>query len=181
MARIGLAPPWITYVNEVTQMFLYDPEVHVVYNNDECEVKLYVDTASKAAALTQLMPSEREFGNVVLRITIVPANNNVGLPKFSNKASVYNAAFNGNGAFAFTKQVTGIFSNDLVYVVFKNKVVQFFNDDLSDIYGQCSTLYQNIAKDVFNDAEGVFFCTDAEEPVYGTLRADVASPLGEWP
>lgn len=41
-----------------------------------------------------------------------------------------------------------------------NKVVQYFNDDLGDAHGVCSTLYQEIAKDVFGEHEGIFFCTN---------------------
>lgn len=57
----------------------------------------------------------------------------------------------------------GIFSNPITYIVFKNKVVQFWNDDLSDIYGNRSTLYQDIAKEIFGESSGIFFCTDKEE------------------
>ena len=61
------------------------------------------------------------------------------------------------------------------YAVFQSKVVQFFNDDMSDINGNCTTLYQEIAKDVFSGrAEGVFFCTAAE-------GKNLQKPLGEWP
>ena len=34
---------------------------------------------------------------------------------------------------------------DITYVIFKNCVVQFFNDNLNDAHGLISTLYQNIA------------------------------------
>ena len=60
------------------------------------------------------------------------------------------------------------------YVIFANKVVQYFNDSLSDAHGVCSTLYQDIARDVFGDDCGVYFCTDLEEKSTG-------APLGEWP
>ena len=50
-------------------------------------------------------------------------------------------------------------TNPLTYVVLKKEVVQFFNDNLNDIHGLETTLYQTIAKDVF-DGTGVFFCTD---------------------
>ena len=76
-------------------------------------------------------------------------------------------AFNRNPAFVFTKSIQGIFSNNITYVVFRNKVVQYFDDDLSDIYGQCSTLYQYIAKNIFVDMESVFYCTDK----YGNKEA----------
>lgn len=63
----------------------------------------------------------------------------------------------------------------MYYVVFKNCVVQFFNDNLNDIYGNISTLYQDIAREIFADAEweGVFYCTDVETHVAGMKR--------DWP
>lgn len=171
MARISLSPPWITFVRELEQMFLYDAEVHVVYD-DEYVVKLYVDNALKAAALKALLPEVKEFGNVTLIVEIIPANGTATV----SKANLYQAAFAGNGAFAFTKTVQGIFTNDLTYVVFKKRIVQYFNDDLGDVYGQKSTLYEDIARDLFWDRDGVYYCTDKEDPVYA-----LGKPLGEWP
>ena len=64
----------------------------------------------------------------------------------------------------------------MVYVVFKNCVVQFFNDNLNDCHGVISTLYQDIAADVLTGegAQGVYFNTDVE-------RGQIGKPLGEWP
>lgn len=172
MAMTRLAPPWLIFVKELEQLFKYDSEVHIVYDNQEYHVKVYVDSAAKAAALSELLPAEKQYGNVILTVSILPANG-IGA---ATKANLYQTAFKDNGAFSFVKVVKGIFTNDLTYVVFKNRVVQYFNDDLGDVYGQCSTLYQEIAKDVFGETEGVFFCTDVEEPVYA-----LGKPLGEWP
>ena len=182
MARLKLAPPWVTAVSELEQLFKYDPQVHVVYDNDEVEVKIYVDDDTKAVTLAKLLPELMEFGNVTLKIIIVPANagvleNNKELLEKEIPADVlFKAAFKDNGCLSFVKKITGIFSNDLVYVVFRNRVVQYFNDDLGDIYGQCSTLYQDIAKHIFGETQGVCFCTDVEEPV-----KNLDAPLGEWP
>ena len=164
MARINLASPWVTRVSQIEQLFKYDRQVHVVYDEDANSLKLYVDDVSKAAALTTLLPEEYVFGNFSLHVAVIPANQEVvKLPH--NTETLFDCAFDNNPIFSFTKTITGIFSNNLTYVVFKNRVVQFFNDDLGDIYGNCSTLYQEIAKDVFGEKEGVFFCTDVEEPV----------------
>ena len=40
--RLKLAPPWVTFVNEVKALFDEDPQVRVVYDNDTVELKLYV-------------------------------------------------------------------------------------------------------------------------------------------
>lgn len=161
MARLKLSPPWIIRVSEIEELFRDDDEVHVVYDNDTYEVKLYVDSAPKAAALEQLLPEQYIFGNVTLKVIIVPANDmKFGVPNFSNRDSLYRTAFSNNPAFDFVQTLQGIFANNLTYVVFANKVVQYWNDDLGDIFGQCSTLYQDIAKNVFGEQEGVFYCTN---------------------
>ena len=170
MAKLGLSAPWVIFYREIEAMFEYDPEVRVIFDEDENVVSLFVENADKADALTQLLPEEKEFGNVTLKIKVVPAN---GLA--ASNVDLFQKAFEGNGAFAYVKAIEGIFSGMLHYVVFRNKVVQFFTDDLSDIHGFRSTLYQDIAKDIFGEISNVFFCTDIEEPV------GLGKPLGEWP
>ena len=185
MASLNLAPPWVIFANEVAQMFKYDSEVHVVYNETDDSLKIYVDDPEKAVALTSLLPTEKSFGNVIMTVSVIPANKNnikANLKDYVTPAYLFETAFKGNGALAFVKVIQGIFPNDLTYVVFRNRVVQYFNDDLGDIYGQCSTLYQEIAKNIFVKQEGVFFCTDVEERVYDEVGYSMTnSPIGEWP
>lgn len=76
---------------------------------------------------------------------------------------MYKAAFEGNAAFNYLETVEGVFTNPISYVVFANEVVQFFNDDLNDIHGLKSTLYEDIARDVFEKKDGMCFCTDLPE------------------
>lgn len=185
MALVRLAPPWITMASQISQLFKYDNEVHVVYDNDARIVSVYVDKQRKADALAELLPTIVKFGNVELNINVIPANGALSTTAGLTKAQLFKNAFENNGAFAFIKIITGIFSNNLTYVVFKNKVVQYFNDDLGDVYGQCSTLYQNIAKNIFGDIEGIYFCTDIEQPV--TTQDKLCNcistfvPAGNWP
>lgn len=168
---LKLSPPWAKIAAEMSQMFKYDAEVHVVYDEDEQTVSLFVDTPDKAFALTNLLPEEYVFGNVTLKVRVVPAN---GLR--ASSGSLFEAAFENNGAFSFVKEIKGIFTNNLTYVVFKKRVVQFFNDNLGDYYGNCSTLYETIARDLFGEQEGVCFCTDVADPVF--TESDIAI---EWP
>lgn len=166
-SKLNLSPPWITYYHEIDAMFKEDPEVKVYYDDEACEVKLYVDNTDKAYALTILLPPEKEFGNVTLKITVVPAN----VPA-EKGVDLIEKAFKGNPVLSYLKYGCGPFG-DINYAVFKNRVVQFFNDDISDAHGVKSTLYQDIAKDIFGLVDGVFFCTDVME--------GVGKPLGEWP
>lgn len=172
--RLKLAPPWITYVNKVQAMFGADPEIRIVYDDGEVELKIYVEDSAKADAMQKLLPYYKTFGNISLSITIIPANNKMDIGTVTNK-ELFDIAFARNPVYAFSQEVVGILTNTLTYVVFKNKVVQFFNDNLDDIHGLVSTLYQDIADELFEESDlyGVFYNTDIEEKV--------GMPLGEWP
>lgn len=166
--EVKMAPPWVQYVNSVNAMFAKDPEVKVIYDNDNTTLSLMVDNPVKADALQQIMPPEKEFGNVTLNIKVVPANLKM------TKAQLYHTAFSGNPAYVASVPIEGVFTNPLLYVVFAKEVVQYFNDDLSDLHGNRSTLYQNLANEIFTDHDGVLFCTDVG-------GENIGKPLGEWP
>ena len=155
MSKVNLSSPWVTFYREIEVLFSEDPEVTVIFDEDELEIRLYVDDAKKANALEKLLPYERTFGNVTVHVIVIPPNDT---NEFD--AQLFYDAFNGNEALSFIDVVEGVFDNPLAYVVFKNKVVQYFNDDLGDIHGVCSTLYQDIAKRLFEGCKGIYFCTD---------------------
>lgn len=175
MARIGMSAPWVVYYREIEELFKEDPEIRVVYNEDDVEIRLYVDNMAKTDALQSLLPTVKEFGNIQLKVTIIPCNTTG-----ESKENIYATAFNGNPILSYIRTVRGVFTNNITYVVFVNKVVQYFNDDLSDANGMCSTLYQEIAKDIFGETEGVFFCTDLPDDNWGKTQS-LGAPLGEWP
>lgn len=165
---LKLSAPWICYYRKIDALFGEDPDVSVKYDEDINEITLLVNGQEKANALTQLLPTEKSFGNVTIKITIVPANKPV------QKIDLFKTAFEGNPAFSYAVTVdTGMTSNTFNYCVFRNKVVQYFGDNLNDVNGNISTLYECIAKDVFEDTEGILFCTDVPN--------NLGQPLREWP
>lgn len=172
--RLKMSPPWVTYINEMVALFDGDVEIACNVNNSASKPSITLATynSDKAAALLKLLPSEKQFGNVTLEI-------NVDCPHIPNKAfptykELFETAFYKNPAFAYVVVPEGYFV-PFTYVVFKNCVVQFFNDNLNDPHGVISTLYQDIACDLFRDncPGGVSFCTDVERKL--------GKPLGEWP
>ena len=74
MQNTTLSPPWLNYVNEIKALFGRDPEISILYDDNANEVKLYVEGGDKANALAIILPPEKHFGNVTLKITVVPAN-----------------------------------------------------------------------------------------------------------
>lgn len=167
--KLNLSPPWVEFYHEMEAMFKHDPGVKVTYDEDENAVTLFVEGAAKAEALTELLPAEKTFGNITVPIKVVPANSE------RSKISLFQDAFQGNSAFAYTITLDDIFTNPISYVIFKKEVVQFYNDNLGDPHGFKSTLYETLAEDIFEDHDGVCFSTDIER--IGKLD----KPLGEWP
>jgi hypothetical protein len=170
MEKLGLSAPWTTYYKQIKALFAEDKDIKVIFDQDSCAIKLFVEDAEKADALTKLLPVEKAFGNVTVKIMVIPAN----APLAESRASLVEKAFKGNPAVSTIFSVEGIFGNPINYVAFVPKVVQFFNDDLSDLHGNCSTLYQELAKEVIGQEGGIYFCTDVP-------TENVNKPLGEWP
>ena len=155
--KIKMSPPWYNFYREMMALFGEDPDINVVFDEDNNVIKLYVENHDKADALEQILPKEKEFGNITVCIEVIPKNKEMG------KADLYRKAFEGNPAYSFTATVDGIMTNPLHYVVFKNRVVQYWSDNLGDINGNTSTLYENIARDVFGETDNVCFNTDTKD------------------
>lgn len=153
----NLVSPWVNFYREVEALFEHDPDISITYNEDENHIRLYVNDNEKAEALTKILPNSRTFGNVTVKLSVL----------FSNQQSIsldlFQKAFRNNPAFSYATTIERIVGGEQGYVVFKNEVVQYFNDDIHDINGFRSTLYQDLASDVFGDIFGISFCTDTPE------------------
>lgn len=172
--RMRLSPPWITYIHEVEALFDGDPQIACNINYQEPSITLACNNGDKVAALQRILPNEVKMGNITLKVVVDGTPSNIA---FISKSNIFETAFEGNPAFAYTVAPVEDGYNwiDYVYIVFKNCVVQFFNDNLNDAHGVVSTLYQDIAADVLN-CDGVFYCTDVEHGVLGGFKA-----TGKWP
>lgn len=152
---VKLSAPWVSYYKKIKTLFDEDPNVSVDYDEDNREIKIYVDGTDKATALDTLLPDEKSFGNVVVKTTVIPAN------KVEKKIDLLRTAFDGNPNFSYATTVEGVLTNPISYVVFKPKVAQYWDDNLHDPHGLVSTLYANIAGDVIGESDGICFATDS--------------------
>lgn len=160
MAKTGvkLSPPWDTYVHYIESIFKGDPEVHLIYDEPNRLLKILVDEQEKYEAIDTIMPTSVSFGNVTLIIEVVPADGVCD----DNHVDLFKKAFKGNPN---VKDIVSIdmFGGKMNYMIFKKEVIQFFNDDLSDIHGVHSTLNETIARELFGSKYAdIFFCTDTE-------------------
>lgn len=173
--RLKLSPPWITYLHELTALFDADPQIAFNTTPDQQAITISCNNGDKCAALAKLLPEEKTFGNITFKIAIDgPMSNRA----FKSKKELFETAFEKNPVFSYAVAPAEelYWYPSMTYVVFKNTVVQFFNDNLNDCHGIISTLYQDIAADIFKDnpeLDDVYYNTDIEAKFDG--------PLGEWP
>ena len=159
MPKLKLSPPWSIFYDEISVMFKLDPEVKVVMDEDSHTVHVFVSNPKKSAAIVKILAQEVKFGRITLKV-VVPPPDGAKKYSFADGVEVYNAAFEGNPRLAYVQPKTSIFDTSF-YVVFRNEVIQYFNDDISDINGMCSTLAECIARDIFLfDEYNPNFCTD---------------------
>ena len=131
MARIKLSPPWITYYNELNCLFKEDPDIIVIYDEENNEIKLCVDNNEKVCALSGILPTEKDFGTVTMKITVVPSNG-FTKPDESKMQEIYTnpyaIAFEGNPVLSYVKQIDTIIMGKITYVVFVNdKCLSYLN------------------------------------------------------
>lgn len=172
MDKVGISSPWVTFARKVNAMFENDPEINVQYDEEANVIKLFVENSAKADALNQILPTEKVFGNVTIGIEVIPANED-------SPAALFRTAFAGNPVVDGIEVVPFAGNAPISYVVFARQVVSFFNDDMSDYFGAESTLYEDLARDVFDTGlgQGVCFCTNIQD----SQKEGLQHPLGEWP
>lgn len=186
MAKINLVAPWDEYYNRMVAFFKDDPYTTVLYDEEGGKhIKLLVNEAFKAEALSRLLKNELDFGGVKLLVSVIPAND---VPQdvisYFKRLGVsedydirYMHALNDNDVYAYTQAIKGMMGFDAVFVVFKKKVIQYYNDNLGDLNGMKSTLAEDIARDIFVPHNGVFFCTDTLDVNEAHVGYTSASPL----
>lgn len=164
MAKLKLSPPWVLYYKKLNTLFEYDKDVLVIYDEDEMEIKLYCSDNNKSEALSLLLPNTISFGDVELKITVIPSNEKTNKVKITinNPETAIYVLFNTNNDYVESVEVIPTPFGKFTYVIFIKEVVQYFEDDLSDFYGVKSTLCEDIAREIFKDIDGVFFCTSID-------------------
>lgn len=165
MATLKLSSPWVEYYRKISALFAGDRDIRIVFDEEEPKLRIYVDDDQKARAMDALVGTEKVFGNVTLKIEVIPANDKVELLSATTgytkteKENLAVVLLQGNSAVKDIHVIENFFDGTVTYIIFKKEVVQYFDDDLGSFYGLKSTLYENIAKDVLSPVAGVYYCT----------------------
>ena len=156
---LKLSSPWDIYYKKIEALFGPDPDIQIMLHEEDYEIKLIVNNPVKADAISKLLPAEKEFGNIKLKITVVPAD------EAESQINLIRSAFSGNPVLNYIQHIDAPLVGSSDYVMFRKRVVQFYIDDLADLNGLCSTLYQNIAEELIPADDGVHYCTDDRDDV----------------
>ncbi|WRP08784.1 hypothetical protein U9J35_04705 [Rossellomorea aquimaris] len=153
---VQLSPPWVTYQNELKYSVGQDPSVIVgplipAFGNYIIPVTTI--GGEKAIALATLLKNPVEFGNVSVSVVVINGDQEIVNPlpcplRSFVVADLVQSALSGNPYFievVVKPQMPG--GPNAVYPVFKSEVIQFFNDDISNL---CNT-FTAVAASVFAD------------------------------
>ena len=173
MANLKLISPWRNYYHEIQAFFKEDPYITVVFDEDNMEIKLFVQASDKAEALTQILNPEKTFGETTVKVTVIPANTATRDLKLMMKSMieaeeferVINIALDCNRLFNDIRVIKGLLGFNAIYVLFNKTVIQYYNDNIGDLNGVKSTLAEDIARDIFMQHPGIFYCTNVADEI----------------
>ena len=165
MARLNLVSPWIEYYHKMKAMFEDDSRIRIVFDDDAMELRFYAETDYLLDTLEKLIPSGKIWGDVTLTNVIIPPNDkNLRIThcKEQSPSDLFTELFYNNPHFLDVFYINTILSNGITYVVFKKEVIQYYSDNLSDAHGVTSVLMEDLARELLNTPDGVFYCTDVK-------------------
>ena len=155
---VGLASPWVIFYKEIEALFAKDPDIDVIFNEKNPEIKILVNDEIKADAISKIFPHHKKLSNVEVKITVVPANETV-----ETTLDIFRKAFYGNPAVDSFVSVPTMYGAPMNYMLFAPEVVQFWADNLGNPNGIESMLYETIAKDIFENSDMIFSTAVIEE------------------
>lgn len=155
---VGLASPWVIFFKEVQALFAKDPDVDVIFNEKNPEIKILVNGEIKADAISKIFPHHKTLGNVEVKITVVPANETE-----ETTLDLFRKAFYGNPAVDSFVSIPTMYGTPMNYLLFVPEVAQFWADNLGNPHGVESMLYETIAKDIFENPDMIFSTAVIEE------------------
>ena len=172
---VSLNSPWVDYYKRVYQLLSRDPEVKVSEELKEVTPGCYnfyiiSSNATKLDALRKVLKTTVGFNQVILRMTFLNADEWKALgddygPVIPTDQD-WKDAFTGNPLFVrMVNTGKGLFS--MTYAVFAHEIIDYYSDDLSDLYGNSHLLPAQIAREVCRFPEGgeeIIPCTDTPVP-----------------
>jgi len=159
-ARIQLSPPQNIYFNKILFSVGNDPLVRVdplIQISNDFIITIRVNGDQKARALATLLVLSRQIGSIRILVKVRNAQGKLIEPNQRiltpcEVAKLYNLAFKSNRLFKFA--VSRRLPFIAVFPVFKAKVVQFFADNLADLFRNINDVAAFVFRDVLKQRIG---------------------------
>lgn len=162
MTNVGMQSPWVTTYGKIRSLFQNDPDLKISnLSGDHEGVYTFAITSAnvtKLTAIEKILKNEFVFGNVTLQVKFIYDDSEDDEKITAND---FKNAFNGNSIVRDVKTVKNPFGDEQTFVMFGKDVIQFYNDDLTDLYGNFNGLSEDIAREVFNKTDAsINYMTD---------------------
>jgi hypothetical protein len=157
-----LSPPWYTLWNEIKSSIGDDPAVTVNPLNTSQNpfiVPIAVSNNDKAVGIASIISLQHQLGNISVAVQVTNADGQIVTPVIPSSVEelvqLVQTALNGNSWFieVIEKQIAPTLPVT-VYPVFSKAVIQFYNDDLTDLYSNYNNVAAFVFKNVLNPAPG---------------------------
>ncbi len=142
---VAISSPWMTYYKKLVALFNDDPELEVKWNEDAKSIIIESTNTFKIMALEKLLDPTITFGNVTITVKCLVKDGSE-----ESVAAIFRTAFAGNPHISEVIEQETMGCIDQTFVLFKPEVIQFFNDDLTDYYGNWNGLSEDIMREVIN-------------------------------
>ena len=159
--KLGLSAPWVTYQGMVATLFKDDPDITVSYlDNDEKSFTVSTSNADKFMLLNKYLKPSADFGGVTVKVNLEYTGTD---PIKRGIADDMKKLFAGNSILEDVMEADTPFG-DMTYLLFKRDAVGFYNDNLTNPWGNSNYLACDVAKAVLNPMTGVNFTTNNPAP-----------------
>lgn len=162
--QVNLSPPWYTLWNMVNSIVGKDPAVTVGQlqtSSMPYVIPISLSDQNKAQALANILIPTVQLGNITVNLQV--SVNGKPLTPVSPKnpedlANMVQVALKDNTLFVeVLVQPIFPYGPAIVWPVFTKSVVQFYNDDLSDLYHNFNGVTADVCKQVLNTSPGGFY------------------------
>ncbi|MFD1884522.1 hypothetical protein [Paenibacillus wenxiniae] len=155
MTVVHVSPPWYTVWNQIHSTIGQDASVTVEpldTSHNPYVVEIVVKDADKGAALAAILVPSYPFGGVSVEVQVVDVSGKPYQPAVAKDiqgvANLFQTALKENPLFTSieVRPYLPIQSSQVVFPIFAATVIQFYNDNMVDFYGN----YNNTAAAVFH-------------------------------
>ena len=154
-----LSPPWETFRSQLAATVGKTPGVKVgqlLERPGGYTVAVTVQGVARGDALATVLTGTKQIGNVGVEVEVQRPNGHriSGITPSSSRelAQIEESALDGNPMFktVVVRASSPYSSDETVYPVFTRSVVQFYNDDLTDLHGNANQVAAKAFANVLN-------------------------------